>query len=93
MKILLTILTPLLGLSLATSAADFNKAKATNWHHWRGPDATGASNTAKPPINWSEEKKNAYIYGTLRKTGWKPSTQKAFKGGLITRPRLAKRGY
>ena len=56
MKILLTILTPLLGLSLATSAADFNKAKATNWHHWRGPDATGASNTAKPPINWSEDK-------------------------------------
>ena len=43
--------------------------------------------------NWSEERKNAYIYGTLRKTGWKPSTQKAFKGGLITRPRLAKRGY
>ena len=43
--------------------------------------------------NWSEEKKNDYIYGTLRKTGWKPSTQKAFKGGLITRPRLAKRGY
>jgi hypothetical protein len=43
--------------------------------------------------NWSEEKKNAYIYGTLRKTGWKPSTQKAFKGGLITKPRLAKRGY
>ena len=43
--------------------------------------------------NWSEEKKNAYIYGTLRKTGWKPSTQKAFRGGLITKPRLAKRGY
>ena len=43
--------------------------------------------------NWSEEKKNAYIYGTLRKTGWKPSPQKAFRGGLITKPRLAKRGY
>ena len=26
--------------------------------------------------NWSEERKNAYIYGTLRKTGWKPSHQK-----------------
>jgi len=26
--------------------------------------------------NWSEERKNAYIYGTLRKTGWTPSTQK-----------------
>lgn len=22
------------------------------------------------------EKKDAYVYGTLRKTGWKPSTQK-----------------
>ena len=56
MKILLTILTPLLGLSLATSAADFAKAKVNNWHHWRGPDATGASATAKPPTNWSEDK-------------------------------------
>jgi len=26
--------------------------------------------------NWSKEKKNAYIYGTLRKTGWKPSQEK-----------------
>lgn len=25
---------------------------------------------------WSEERKNAYIYGTMRKTGWTPSTQK-----------------
>ena len=24
---------------------------------------------------------NAYIYGTLRKTGWKPSTQKKKKKG------------
>lgn len=23
------------------------------------------------------ERKNAYVYGTLRKTGWKPSTQKS----------------
>ena len=21
---------------------------------------------------WGKEKKNAYVYGTLRKTGWKP---------------------
>ena len=21
---------------------------------------------------WSKERKNAYVYGTLRKTGWKP---------------------
>ena len=50
------MLAPLLGLSLATSAADFAKAKVNNWHHWRGPDATGASSTAKPPTNWSEDK-------------------------------------
>lgn len=24
----------------------------------------------------SKERRNAYIYGTLRKTGWTPSTQK-----------------
>lgn len=29
--------------------------------------------------NWSEERKDAYVYGTLRKTGWKPSTQKKEK--------------
>lgn len=26
--------------------------------------------------DWSQERKDAYTYGTLRKTGWKPSTQK-----------------
>jgi hypothetical protein len=26
-----------------------------------------------------EERRNAYVYGTLRKTGWKPSTQKKSK--------------
>lgn len=29
--------------------------------------------------DWSEERKDAYVYGTLRKTGWKPSTQKKKK--------------
>jgi hypothetical protein len=29
--------------------------------------------------DWSEERKNAYVYGTLRKTGWTPSTQKKHK--------------
>lgn len=27
-----------------------------NWHQWRGPDATGVSRTATPPIQWSENK-------------------------------------
>jgi hypothetical protein len=26
--------------------------------------------------NWSQEKKDAYVYGTLRKTGWKPDREK-----------------
>jgi len=26
--------------------------------------------------DWSKERKDAYVYGVLRKTGWKPSTQK-----------------
>ena len=25
---------------------------------------------------WSEEKKDAYIYSVLRKTGWKPKNEK-----------------
>lgn len=29
--------------------------------------------------NWSPERKDAYVYGTLRKTGWTPSTQKKHK--------------
>ncbi len=26
--------------------------------------------------NWSEDRKNAYIYSTMRKTGWKPKKKK-----------------
>ena len=29
---------------------------ATNWGHWRGPEITGVSRTAKPPLEWSEQK-------------------------------------
>jgi hypothetical protein len=29
---------------------------------------------AKKP--WSSERKDAYVYGTMRKTGWEPSHQK-----------------
>ena len=49
----------MLGLTLTTVAAEvpsFEKAKADNWHHWRGPSATGVSATAQPPTQWSEEK-------------------------------------
>lgn len=27
-----------------------------NWHQWRGPQGTGVSATANPPVNWSEGK-------------------------------------
>ena len=33
---------------------------------------------------FSEERTNRYVYGTLRKTGWKPKREKANKGGLIS---------
>lgn len=28
---------------------------AGNWHQWRGPEATGVSRTADPPLTWSED--------------------------------------
>ena len=27
-----------------------------NWHQWRGPEATGVSRTANPPLEWGESK-------------------------------------
>ena len=26
--------------------------------------------------NWSKERKDAYVFGTMRKTGWKPSRER-----------------
>ena len=34
----------------ASQPVDFEK----NWHHWRGPYATGVAPDANPPITWSE---------------------------------------
>ncbi len=42
-------------LLIATSQLAANEA-ANNWHQWRGPEANGVSRTAKPPLEWSEEK-------------------------------------
>lgn len=36
--------------SSASQHTDFEK----NWHHWRGPHATGAAINANPPTTWSE---------------------------------------
>lgn len=38
------------------SANDFESQRPQNWHQWRGPDATGVSSTANPPIEWSQTK-------------------------------------
>ena len=34
----------------ASQPVDFEK----NWHHWRGPHATGVAVDANPPTTWSE---------------------------------------
>lgn len=36
---------------VAVAAADFTSEKASNWHHWRGPNADGSS-PAQPPLKW-----------------------------------------
>ncbi|MDG2221725.1 MAG: sulfatase-like hydrolase/transferase [Rubripirellula sp.] len=30
--------------------------KGMHWHQWRGPHASGVSRTAKPPLEWSEDR-------------------------------------
>ena len=34
--------------------ADHSSIYEKNWHHWRGPHATGAAVNANPPTKWSE---------------------------------------
>jgi outer membrane protein assembly factor BamB len=36
--------------------AQTDKASERYWGQWRGPDATGVSRTAQPPLEWSESK-------------------------------------
>ncbi|MDA7873894.1 PQQ-like beta-propeller repeat protein [Rhodopirellula sp.] len=43
-------------LLLTLSMPAFGDSFADNWHQWRGPDATGVSTTADPPVKWSEDK-------------------------------------
>jgi outer membrane protein assembly factor BamB len=45
----------LLALASSPHAQDAPSA-ARNWAQWRGPNATGASPTANPPLEWSETK-------------------------------------
>ncbi len=40
---------------LLLQVSSFGDTFADNWHQWRGPDATGVSRTASPPVEWSED--------------------------------------
>ena len=56
---LLTVLFELccvLCLASQIQAQPFDKLKLKNWHQWRGPEASGVSKTATPPIKWGEGK-------------------------------------
>ena len=41
-----------LTLARSASAGDFEKDKLDNWHHWRGPLATGFAPKGDPPVTW-----------------------------------------
>ena len=46
--------TAMLALAVAVSATAPPADEAAHWPQWRGPSATGASDTANPPVEWSE---------------------------------------
>ena len=39
---------------LSHSALLSAQSTQDNWHQWRGPNNTGVSSTATPPVKWSE---------------------------------------
>lgn len=43
------------GLLVSTTSVHSQSVDA-NWNQWRGPQATGVSTTATPPLEWSESK-------------------------------------
>ncbi|MCH2210256.1 MAG: PQQ-like beta-propeller repeat protein [Fuerstiella sp.] len=43
-------------LAAGAGGADFEHLKSVNWHQWRGPDASGVSTDADPPVTWSEDR-------------------------------------
>ncbi len=48
----LSFLICLLARVQSPSAADFDSDKFRNWHQWRGPEASGVSRDANPPVTW-----------------------------------------
>ncbi|MCE9534555.1 MAG: PQQ-like beta-propeller repeat protein [Planctomycetes bacterium] len=50
------VLAQILGLAISTAkAGDFETEKLNNWHHWRGPLATGVAPKGDPPTNWDDK--------------------------------------
>jgi hypothetical protein len=45
--------------------------------------AEAALKRAASKRGYGEKRANAYVYGTLRKTGWKPGHQGAYKNDMI----------
>jgi outer membrane protein assembly factor BamB len=56
MRIRVALTALLLGCALAASGTALKATvnDARYWAQWRGPDMTGVSRTAKPPVEWSE---------------------------------------
>ena len=52
----LRITVSILAIALTTIALHASVGDPKNWAQWRGPDMTGVSRTAKPPLEWSETK-------------------------------------
>ena len=42
-------------LLIAIPMPAFGESFPDNWHQWRGPNATGVSTTANPPVTWGED--------------------------------------
>jgi outer membrane protein assembly factor BamB len=56
LRSLLIALTLLIAPPSIARADLFSENRDQNWHQWRGPDATGTSSQANPPVEWSETK-------------------------------------
>ncbi len=50
----IVIVSAVLGVSTPAAAARQGEADR-NWGQWRGPEASGVSRTARPPVTWSED--------------------------------------
>jgi len=56
MRTFLPLLVPFLAAAPALAAPQSPAAEAGSWSNFRGPEGNGISRTAKPPIEWSEDK-------------------------------------